>query len=68
MGNLTFASTNNNGEVKKKPWGNFSKRKTSNDKSIMDKTSYSRVKPELKKYCPEEWGRFLDNHYDPTIH
>ena len=36
--------------------------------SIISKTSYRRVKPELKKFCPGEWGRFLDNHYHPEIH
>ena len=36
--------------------------------SIMKKTDYTKVKPSLKKYCPDEWGRFLDNHYDPTLH
>jgi hypothetical protein len=36
--------------------------------SIMDKTNYASVKPTLRKYCPEEWGRFLDGHYKPGVH
>ncbi len=59
-------------ETKKKGlWG--SPKRTSVDmgqptKSILKKTDYSKVKPSLKKYCPDEWGRFLDNHYNPTLH
>ena len=36
--------------------------------SIVNKTSYKKVKPDLKRHYPELWGRFLDNHYDPQIH
>jgi len=36
--------------------------------SILQKTSYQKVKPNLRRHYPEEWGRFLDNHYDPDIH
>jgi hypothetical protein len=25
-------------------------------------------RPNLKRHYPEEWGRFLDNHYDPQTH
>ena len=37
-------------------------------RSILHKTNYRKIKPNLKRYYPEEWGRFLDNHYDPDIH
>ncbi len=22
----------------------------------------------MRRHYPEEWGRFLDNHYDPDMH
>lgn len=36
--------------------------------SILNKTNYNKVKPDLKRHYPEMWGRFLDNHYDPQKH
>lgn len=36
--------------------------------SIINKTDYNRKKPDLKRHYNQEWGRFLDNHYDPNIH
>ena len=36
--------------------------------SLVQRTNYSRVRPSLKKYCPEQWGRELDNHYHPEVH
>lgn len=26
------------------------------------------MRPDLKRHYPENWGRFLDNHYDPFKH
>lgn len=37
-------------------------------RSIIDKTSYNKIRPDLKRHYPENWGRFLDNHYDPQHH
>lgn len=37
-------------------------------KSIIAKTDYLKKRPNLRRHYPEEWGRFLDNHYDPDIH
>ena len=37
-------------------------------KSIIAKTNYNKNKPNLRRHYPEEWGRFLDNHYDPDAH
>lgn len=39
-----------------------------NHQSILQKTNYGKVKPDLKRHYPEMWGRFLDNHYDPQMH
>ena len=36
--------------------------------SIINKTNYNKIKPDLKRHYPELWGRFLDNHYDPQAH
>lgn len=36
--------------------------------SIVSKTNYKKIKPDLKRHYPEMWGRFLDNHYDPQHH
>lgn len=36
--------------------------------SIIYKTDYKTKKPDLKRHYVDEWGRFLDNHYDPEIH
>lgn len=37
-------------------------------RSIIAKTNYNKQRPDLRRHYPEEWGRFLDNHYDPAIH
>jgi len=37
-------------------------------RSIIDKTDYNKKKPDLKRHYVDEWGRFLDNHYDPDMH
>lgn len=37
-------------------------------RSILVKTDYNKYRPDLKRHYPEEWGRFLQNHYDPEVH
>ena len=37
-------------------------------KSIIQKTSYKKMRPDLRRHNVDEWGRFLDNHYDPDVH
>jgi hypothetical protein len=37
-------------------------------RSILAKTDYGKRKPDLRRHYPEEWGRFLYNHYDPDVH
>ena len=37
-------------------------------RGIIGKTNYKKQRPNLKRHYPEEWGRFLDNHYDPQTH
>ena len=37
-------------------------------RSIINKTDYNKRRPDLKRHYVEEWGRFLDNHYDPDMH
>lgn len=37
-------------------------------RSIINKTDYDKRKPNLKRHHVEEWGRFLDNHWDPDMH
>ncbi len=39
-----------------------------NHKSIVDKTDYQKKRPDLRRHYVEQWGRFLDNHYDPDAH
>jgi hypothetical protein len=36
--------------------------------SILHKTNYNKKNPDLRRHYVDEWGRFLDNHYDPDIH
>ncbi len=36
--------------------------------SILTKTDYNKRRPDLRRHYVEEWGRFLDNHYDPDSH
>lgn len=36
--------------------------------TIIQKTDYKKKKADLKRHYPENWGRFLDNHYDPQTH
>ena len=36
--------------------------------TIIQKTDYKTKKADLKRHYVESWGRFLDNHYDPTMH
>jgi len=37
-------------------------------KSIIFKTDYRKKNPDLKRHYPDNWGRFLYNHYDADIH
>ena len=37
-------------------------------RSIFDKTNYVKIKPDLKRHNVNNWGRFLDNHWDPDTH
>lgn len=39
-----------------------------NHVSIITKTDYKKKYPDLKRHYVDEWGRFLDNHYDPDTH
>jgi hypothetical protein len=34
----------------------------------MDQHQFKKPKIMLKKDIRDNWGRFLDNHYDPNIH
>ena len=36
--------------------------------TIVKRTNLNRQRPDLRRHYVEEWGRFLDNHYDPDIH